>query len=85
MDWVEVQQQKKLMMWKAEELSMNVWHKTSSEVSRKVMMLALKTNWRSERPFIVENEFLFEMIEQQPSTSTHTLSVEFSPSQNTIN
>ena len=44
MDWVQGQWQKKLMMWKAQELSMNVWHKTSSEVSRKVMTLALKTN-----------------------------------------
>ena len=34
---------------------------------------------------VFEDEALFEMTEQQPSTSTHTLLAELGPSQNTIN
>ena len=36
---------------------------------------------RSGRPSVVEDEDLLEMVEQQPSTSTCTLSTEHSPSQ----
>ena len=42
-DWVQGQWQKKLMMWKTQEWSMNVWPKIGLDVSRKVIP-ASKTN-----------------------------------------
>ena len=47
-------------------------------------MILIEKKLRSGRLSIVKDETLFEMIEQQPVTSTHTLSAELRPSQNTI-
>lgn len=55
-DCVQVKCQKKLMMWKAEELSMKVWHKTGSDISRKVTSMS-RTN-QSQGSFIVLSIFL---------------------------
>ena len=74
---MQEQQQKKLMMWKVLELSTNEWHKTSSDIVRKVTP-ALKTN-KGQKPFVVEDGTLLEMVEQQPNTSTYTLLAEFGP------
>ena len=64
--------QKKLMMWKAQEVSMNMWHKTGSDTSRKVIP-ASKTNLNL-KDLVVEDKALLKMDDQQ--SSTHTLSAE---------
>ena len=53
-DWVQEQGQKKLVIWKAQECSLNVWYKTES----------LGNKPRSGRPFVVEDEALLDTIEQ---------------------
>ena len=61
---------------------MNVYYKTGSGVSRKVTP-SLKL--RSRRPTVAEDEALLELVEQQPSTSSHTLLAELDPSQSVLN
>ena len=60
-------------MWKRQELIMNVWHFKEGDTS-------LTEKLRSGRPSLVEDEDLLEMVEQQPSKSANTLSIELGPS-----
>ena len=83
-DWVLRQQQKKLMLWKTQKLSMNVWHKTGSDIFKEGDT-SLEDKPRSGKPSVVEDETLLEIVEQQPSTSLCTLSAELGPSQTSIN
>lgn len=46
---------------------------------------SLEDKPRLGRPSVVEDEALFDMVEQQPSTNTCTLLEELCPSQYTIN
>ena len=55
------------------------WFRPFKEVATR-----LEDKLRSERPSVVEDEALLEMVEQ-PSTSTSTCSAELGPSQSTIN
>ena len=45
---------------------------TGSDISRKVDT-SFKDNPSSKRRYVVEDEDLLEMVEQQPSTNTHKL------------
>ena len=71
------------MMWKSQGLSTNMWHKTDSDVSRK-MTLASKINHGQGFSFL-EDGVLLEMSKQQPSICTCILSAKDGPSQSTIN
>ena len=72
-----------IMMWKAQELLTNTWHKTGSNVFKEGD-ISLEDKQRSGRPSIAEDKALLKMVEQQISIMYSYILTELYLSQSTL-